>query len=204
MKNLSTELKRIELQINTYQVTRAENLIRTKPEFSFKFNNSSVLVDTSQSSTIDALNLSPTEAKELPSGVSSSNILKQPAVQQNLVSQPKKVNPDNEDAGSCASDDDDNTIGFVHMPTSYNIARMASDGENVLYRSYNADEEPDILAYCLVDDISHSADRYRDWKQSRIEDMIWWNNIKKFVCATEHAIYTVDYADGRFEIVSVL
>jgi hypothetical protein len=125
-------------------------------------------------------------------------------VQRNLVSQPKKANPDNEDASSRVSGDDDNTIRSVYIPTSYKIDRMASDGENVLYTSYYDGEEPDLLAYCLMDGISNSPGRYRDWKQSRIEDMIWWNNIKKFVCATEHAIYTVDYADGRFEIVCVL
>jgi hypothetical protein len=92
----------------------------------------------------------------------------------------------------------------VYIPTSYKIDRMASDGENVLYTSYYDGEEPDLLAYCLMDGISNSPGRYRDWKQSRIEDMIWWDNIKKFVCASNDAIYTVDYVHGIFKIVCII
>jgi hypothetical protein len=90
-----------------------------------------------------------------------------------------------------------------HRDTSFNIDRMASDGENVLYTSYY-DARPDLIAYCLMDDDNNDADEYRDWNQSRIKDMIWWNSIGKFICATGDGVYTVDYANRRFKILCVI
>jgi hypothetical protein len=55
-----------------------------------------------------------------------------------------------------------------------------------------------------MDDDDNNGDTWRDWNQSRIQDMIWWGSIAKFVCATNDAVYTVDYANGRFKIVSVI
>lgn len=57
-------------------------------------------------------------------------------------------------------------------------------------------------------DKSHASygklDTNREWNQSRIVDMIWWNSINKFICATNNGIYSVEYIDDRFRILNVL
>ncbi len=54
------------------------------------------------------------------------------------------------------------------------------------------------------DDNDDDADEHEDWNHSRIVDMIWWGSIKKFICTTEKGIYTVDYANKKFEITGVI
>ena len=100
-------------------------------------------------------------------------------------------------------DDDEDDENDSHVETSYHIDRMASDGVNILYTSYY-DEGSDRIAYCLMNKYDDDADEYRDWKQSRIVDMIWWSTIGKFVCATKNAVYTVDHINRRFKFPSVI
>ena len=79
---------------------------------------------------------------------------------------------DDDDDDNDDDDDDENYIRDSHISTSYTVDRMASDGENILYTSYE-DEDPDLIAYCLMDGEDGNTDKYREWNQSRIKDMIW-------------------------------
>jgi hypothetical protein len=80
---------------------------------------------------------------------------------------------------------------------------MASDGVNIMYTSTN-DEQCPIIAYCYLDpdDVDYrKADPDREWRQSRIVDLIWWDSIDHFVCATENGFYTNEFIDPRFRIL---
>lgn len=91
-------------------------------------------------------------------------------------------------------------------PTSYVINCMASDGINIMYSTIE-DPQNDIIAYCYLDVNSNyyrQDDPHRPWLLSRIVDMIWWNSIGKFVCATDNKILTVEYLNKRFKILSVI
>jgi hypothetical protein len=207
MKNLSTQMKTIEQQLNTYQAMRTEKLIKTKPEFSIKFHCSSVTAEAPHSSDIEANKIRETDTK-IPS--SMMNPLDLP--HQGVAAQEFPTNQQGEnnhflydyENSSISDDDDDNSyIQDNTIVTCYNVDRMASDGNNVLYTCY-VDENPDLIAYCIMDTENYDADEYRHWNQSRIEDMIWWSRIGMFICATKDAIYTVDYINGRFKILCVI
>ena len=92
---------------------------------------------------------------------------------------------------------------ITHLQTSYTVDRMASDGRNILYTSYN-DHEPHVIAYCLIDNRQNAGDEKQAWNSQRVEDMGWWKKIQKFVCGTQNEIYTVDRMRRNFKIVSVL
>ena len=64
------------------------------------------------------------------------------------VRQPIKVRFADDDSNSWVSDDDDDGNQGALISTSYHVDRMASDGRNVMYTSYFADES-DLIAYCL-------------------------------------------------------
>jgi hypothetical protein len=87
--------------------------------------------------------------------------------------------------------------------TSYIVDCMASDGVNIMYTSTN-DKQCPIIAYCYLDpdDVDYrKADRDREWRQSRIVDLIWWDSIDHFVCATKNGFYTIEFIDPRFRIL---
>ncbi len=93
-----------------------------------------------------------------------------------------------------------------YEPTSYSINCMASDGRNIMYSTIE-DPQYDTTAYCYLDvksDKYRQVDPCQPWLLSRIVDMIWWNTIDKFVCATENGILTVEYINTRFKILSVI
>jgi hypothetical protein len=93
-----------------------------------------------------------------------------------------------------------------HEDTSYVVNCMASDGINIMYSTIE-DPQQERIAYCYLDhaDINYrQADPSRIWNQSRIVDLIWWDPIDKFVCATENGIYTVEYLDEKFKILNVV
>ncbi|CAF3043962.1 unnamed protein product [Rotaria socialis] len=83
---------------------------------------------------------------------------------------------------------------------------MASDGLNILYSTIE-DPKRDHIAYCYLDDTNSNygeIDPSQVWHQPPIVDIVWWNNIKKFICATKNGIYSVEYLDQRFKIFSVI
>jgi hypothetical protein len=205
MNTLSAELKRIEQQVNMYQAIKTENLIKTKPEFSMKFDYPAVVIEIPHAANAQINETFQADAKEPSSETNTLNIPHQPSVTQEYsINQPRE-NEDigNEDKSSGIANNGDNIKHVGNRRTSYNVDLMASDGKNILYASYY-DKEPDLIAYCIVDDDDDDEEKYRDWKQSRIGDMIWWNSIDKFICATDDAIYSVEYINERFKILAPL
>ncbi len=260
MKNLSVELKKIEHQLNTYQATRTENLIEKKPDFSIKFDCSSVESEMPHSTDKEMNEICQTDLQEPASKTNTLNMfgpsfdvqnypINQPntfgpfsGVQKSSTSQPNTLNIFGQSFGvqnypmnqpnalnmfgqfpfvpkfpisqlgekgevqdSSMSDDDADTEDSL-IDTSYNVDRMASDGKNILYTTYY-DKRPDRIAYCLIDDDdddNYEEDECRDWNRSRIKQIIWWNSIGKFICATDDGIYTVVYANKKFKITDVI
>ncbi|CAF0761602.1 unnamed protein product [Adineta ricciae] len=92
-----------------------------------------------------------------------------------------------------------------HEATSFVVNCMATDGINIMYSSI-ADPHQELIAYCYLQtsDVGYrKADPSRLWKQSRIIDMIWWDAIDKFVCATDKGIYLVEFTNPLFRISHV-
>ena len=105
-------------------------------------------------------------------------------------------------ATSSITTEDDRDKLISHLQTSYTVDRMASDGRNILYTSFN-DHEPHMIVYCLIDKGQSARDEKQAWNLPRVEDLIWWKKLERFVCATRNAIYTVDYRNGKFQILCV-
>jgi hypothetical protein len=84
--------------------------------------------------------------------------------------------------------------------TSYKVDLLASDGDNVFYTSY-CDHDPDLIAYCYLDS-TDEPDPHRNWNQSRIIDVVWWDRINSFICATREAVYTVTFQKDEFKILA--
>ncbi|CAF3225128.1 unnamed protein product [Rotaria sp. Silwood2] len=193
MSNLMTELKSIEQLINIYQAIRTEKLLKIKPGFSIDFDCPPVVSeDVPQSLPIETIKLPLTNSKELSSEISSLNALQQPDTLQDFVCQVQQID-------SSHNHNDDSNRKYENTKTTYTINRMASDGKNVMYTSYY-DEGSDLITYRCM----NSVDRYKHWKQSRIDDMIWWNNIAKFICATKDGNYAVDSIKEMFKITCII
>ena len=201
MKIVASDLEQIQQQISTYQVIKTENLIDTQPDFSIKFDSVSVeskITDTTEMEVNEPHEAEPQKASPqsgLFSTLCSSSAAPKPFVTK-MQSTKKKKNDDS-DSSACSEEDSDSSCS--HIDTSYDVDRMASDGDNILYTTYN-DSKTDRIAYCCVDDDDDNEDDYRHWNYARIVDMIWWNGIRKFVCATKTGIYTVEYARKKFRI----
>jgi hypothetical protein len=208
MKNLSIEMKKIEQQIKTFQAMRTDNFIQTKPDFSIKFDSSSVEIETPRSTDMVVNEICQTAPQEPSFKTNTLNIFGQSFTMKECpINQPRKKD-DKIGAGedsSMSDDDDDEDIDTEdsNIDTSYDVDRMASDGENIMYTSYR-NKGHDRIAYCLMDTDDDDEDECRDWPHSRIKDMIWWNSIGKFICATEDGVYTVDYTNKRFKITCVI
>lgn len=195
MNNLSSEINRFQEQIDPWQAIKTENLMKLKPEFSLRFDSASSTSQTRQPPVVQMLLAAQAAVSQSASKRVSWNITAKMESRQMLSALPKnvaQVHPDETD-----SETDDRVF------TSYNIDRIASDGNNIMYTSYS-DNQDDILAYCLLDDPADAADAFRSWKQSRIKDMIWWESLQRFICATHTAIHTMDHTQGRFKIGTVL
>ena len=72
-----------------------------------------------------------------------------------------------------------------------------------MYASY-AEDGRDLIAYCTIQKRHRSDDAFREWRASRIEEMIWWSTIGKFLCASRSHIRTIDHSQRKFHIQSVL
>jgi hypothetical protein len=226
--NLSIELHKVEQQLNTYQLTKTENLKMVIPEFSLQFQClSDLATDAHQSIPIEEIKtahpvendpppqtvavktLEPVAPLILPPKVIVDNLPVQSSFAKtpiNILSPPRQMKirsllPNNVKMVSFPAVCN-NGLRTTHKTSSYNIDRMASDGENIFYTSF-FDGRPDLIIYCHLND-DNRPDRCRDWNQSRISDMIWWGSIEQFVCGAKDGIYTVDCTDGKFRITNVI
>lgn len=208
MKKVTSDLEQIEQQLNTYQLIRTENLIDKQPEFTIRFDYPSTEMKATDSTGDSMQSKCQTKPSPLPLTTNTSN-LSSPSTTaaENLLYWPLSdcfyQDEDEDDLFWYLNTDCDSDIEHDHINTTYNVDRMAGDDENILYTSYVADGW-DIIAYCIMDATHHKADEYRNWKQSRIEDMIWWSYNRKFICATKTGIYTVDQTQKKFKISNVL
>ena len=208
MKTVSTELKELEQQLSTYQLMRTENLIKTQPEFSIKFDCPSVEIEANQPIKMEINDTSqpdppePSFKSNFFSTVWSFPVTQKPPINQTQASNTRKcTNKDSSDSDNDDANDSDSNDS--HIDTSYDVDRMASDGKNILYTSYY-DEKPDRIAYCCIEDDDDEKDEYQHWNKSRIVDMIWWENIRKFVCATEKRVYTIDHTKREFQRKTII
>ncbi|CAF1420137.1 unnamed protein product [Adineta ricciae] len=114
-------------------------------------------------------------------------------------------NEDTDDSDMSFPDENYFSNRDKHEETSFVVNCMATDGINIMYSSI-ANPHQELIAYCYLQtsDVRYrKADPSRLWKQSRIIDMIWWDTIDKFVCATENGIYLVEFTNPLFRISHV-
>ena len=189
MDSLLKKLNELIQQISRLSVIREYDLPSTMPKYKFGFNYSS------KSTTDDAQQapkVTEKPKKEEQTRWGTSAVDAKPSSDEN----------------SCGSIPDENYFcnQEKYEPTSYAINCMASDGRNIMYSTLE-DSQHDIIAYCYLDvnDPNYrQSDPHRAWFLSRIVDMIWWNSIDKFVCATANGIVTVEYLNKHFRIFTVI
>ena len=223
MKTVASDLEKVEGQLSSYQLVRTENLIDKQPDFTIRFD--CLLTAMKAPDFVGAQTQSKSQTKLQPPSTITNTV--NTKFEPSIVSKHRLYLTSNSDLyeeevglhycfGHLLDDEDDplrwyldsdSSIDVDHnyVYPSYNVSRMATDGENVLYTCYK-DEGQDLIAYCImnIDDDDRYPDEYRLWRYLRIKDMIWWNNIRKFVCATENHIHTVDHTGKRFRISNVL
>jgi hypothetical protein len=191
MEKLLEKLNELIQRLLPLTATREYDLPSTMPKYEFKFN------------------YSPQSKTDEKQDREESKTTEQPKVdEQNRSDSPLSNIETSESENSDCWFPDENYFcnRDKHEPTSYTVNCMASDGINIMYSTIE-DPQHERIAYCYLDTNDpnyRQADPDRIWHQSRIVDMIWWDNIDLFVCATGNGIYTVEYLDERFRILNVI
>ncbi len=200
MEKLLEKLNELTQRLSPLAVEREYNLPSTMPQYKFKFNYSP------QAAIDDVSQTSKASGKQ---DHEQAKTTEQPKVEeQNRLDSPLSNIEISESENSDSSFPDENYFcnRDRYEPTSYDVNCMATDGINIMYSTIE-DPQHDIIAYCYLDvsdEKYREADPYRPWLLPRIVDMIWWNSIDKFVCATENKILTVEYLNERFKILTVI
>ena len=207
MEQVSLELRQVEKLIQGCPESDFDDMRRADPFRCFPLRDQQCVNETFQTNSVKIDQSCQTDGKGDASAIGSS-------VQLTTRIEPTEASSgwgffddemvDNDGSSSDnEGDEEEEEEKIIDIPTSYTVDRMACDGNDIMYTSYD-DVQPDLIAYCLLDDENSEADSYRHWRLSRIEDMIWWEAIKRFVCATQNGICTVDYFNKKFKILSVL
>jgi hypothetical protein len=200
MEKLLEKLNELLQRLSPLAAIREYELPSTMPQYKYKFNYSP------QSTTDDIQRTPKTDEKK---DSKESKTTEQPEVENHSRSDSPLSNieaSESENSDFLFPDENYFCNRDRYERTSYCINCMASDGINIMYSTIE-DPQHERIAYCYldVDDNNYrQEDPSRIWNQSRIVDMIWWDNIDKFVCATEAGIYTVEYLDGKFRILNVI
>jgi hypothetical protein len=200
MEKLAEKLDELIQRLSPLEAMREYDLPSSMPKYKFEFNHST------QSTTDD---IQPTSKISEKQDIENSKTTEQPKVEeQNLSDSCASDTETSEDEDSEPSLPNENYFcgRDKHEPTSYSVNCMASDGINIMYSTIE-DPQDERIAYCYLDDNDDNyrqADPDRIWHQSRIVDMIWWDSIDKFICATANGIYTVEYLNEKFRIFHVI
>ncbi|CAF1103981.1 unnamed protein product [Adineta steineri] len=196
MEKLYDKLKKFKQQIDSLTITKEYNLTSTMLKYTFKADYSLKVTTGSTEQILTVSNQHESNTDNQPN-------TKQPC-QSNITTSEKKQPM--EDKPSFVPDENYFCNRDKHVPTSYTVDYMASDGINIMYSSI-VNSQNDLIAYCYlnVDDDNYGQDDpCRPWLVSRIVDMIWWKSIEKFICATKDGIFTVTFADKQFKIVRAI
>lgn len=197
MADLSAQMTRMETKLRAYRAVRSEDLTRTAPKLSVTFDYSSNAADNAKPLTA---------TKQQPVKEPEAAAARPPrCTHPNLIFEPMPDYLADLYGLRSLSDfsDDVSESEVTRVKTFYDVDRMASDGENILYTSHY-ENKSDLITYSVVNNENEEIFSSREWKQSRIEDMIWWNGILKFVCATEDAVHTVEYTQGSLKFTRVV
>jgi hypothetical protein len=200
MEKLLQKLHELKQKISPLAATRENDLPSTMPKYKFQFNYST-------KSTTDNSQQTSTVSEQQDEG--KSNTTEQPKIEDQYqsdapVSDIKTSECDSSDISFPGENYFCNRDKFEQ--TSYIVSCMASDEINIMYSTIE-DSQHERIAYCYLNDddsLYRQADPSRIWNQSRIVDMVWWDSIDKFICATEKGIYSVNYFDEKFRILSVI
>lgn len=83
--------------------------------------------------------------------------------------------------------------------TPFPVNLLASNGQHVFCTSFD-ETTFDLIATFSIDDMARSH-MSRDWKQSRIVDIVWWEENDAYICATKDAVYTVTLTRDKLKIL---
>ena len=189
-----TQLEALKEAVTLYEMAKEKDLFSDQPTYTliFIFKPLNLKCEDPSQSSPPAL---PVPLVPQPRSVPALRV-PQPRSPPNRIPSQFQDDSDNED-DSYSSNPDSNWNG-TDIDAAYNVDLLASDGRNVFYTSY-FDDGLDLIAYCYLDGDS-TPDSYREWKQSRILDIVWWDRINAFICATANAVYSVTVENGRFNI----
>ncbi|CAF1420108.1 unnamed protein product [Adineta ricciae] len=197
MARVSIAANKLDQQMNDYQMTKITDFVKVNPVIAIKFGDIPTVSESQQDHVIMDRSKSCLRNNEESESVvdESESPTELPDAEEHTTNATGE-----DDAESYTTCLDTMVIKQNRIVTSYNVNRIASDGKNILYASYVQDA-PDIIAYCHFNDDGRQIDEHRNWNQTQIEDMIWWDAIQKFVCITENAVYTVEYVDRTLKII---
>jgi hypothetical protein len=200
MEKLLEKLNELIQRLASLTVTREWDLPSTMPKYIFKFNYSpKASTDSTHQKSTD----SEKQDKKEQFTTEQSN---SEAEYQSESSPSETETADTEDSDLSFPNENYFCNRDKFEPTSYIVHCMASDGIDIMYSTIE-DTQHERIAYCYLDNTDSNyrqEDPNRIWNQSHIVDMIWWDTIDRFVCATENGIYTVEYLDGKFRILNVI
>ena len=197
MARVSIAVNKLDQQMNDYQMTKVTDFVKVNPVIAIKFGDVPAVSEAQQDRVTTDRSKSCLRSDEESESVVDE--FEPPAELPGAEEHTTNTTGD-DDAESYTTCFDTMIIKQNRIVTSYNVNRIASDGKNILYASYVQDA-PDIIAYCHFNDEGRQIDEHRNWNQPQIEDMIWWDEIQKFVCITENAVYTVEYVNRTLKII---
>jgi hypothetical protein len=195
-EKLRTQLQEIKDTLGSYEVTKEIDLFADVPTYILNFNcGPSISTPDDSNVTINH----PSESSPSVSDIDSIPVA--PNVPRPTQKHPKKKKYDARTKMSFPSlPCNTGIVSWSHFPVFalYNVDLLASDGNHVFYTSY-FENGPDVIAYCYLDG-GCECDPWRHWNQARIQDMVWWDSVKAFVCAANDAVYTVTFQQNVFKI----
>ncbi len=195
-EKLRTQLQDIKDTLGGYNVTQVIDLFADVPTYVLKFNCEPSI------STSDCPNVTVNQPSESTPSISDTNPITvasnaHPPTEKHTEKK-KYYAETNKSLTSLPRNTDIALCSRLPVVASYNVNLLASDGNHVFYTSY-FENSPDLIAYCYLDGRCE-CDPWRYWKQARIQDMVWWDSVNAFVCATNDAVYTVTFHQDEFKI----
>jgi hypothetical protein len=181
---METVLESIKAAMNGYEVIVESDSSTDIPTYTVRF-------------TLTELNL--------PSYDTTSPLRESNASSNSVYSLPERYDQKHQDDNIRSTTDQSSIFAGTRarwtsrcIKTSYKADLLASDGVRIFYTSH-FDHKPDLIACCDLRN-GRNPDFFREWKQSPIEDMVWWSAVDSFVCVTNNAVYTVRMDGRRFKI----
>ncbi len=197
-EKLRTQLQDIKDTLGGYEATIEIDLFADVPTYVLNFNyGPSISTPNSSNGTMNHPSESSPSVSDTTAIIAAPNA--SPPTEKHAETKKEYARTNGKTSPTSLQHNTDIAL-WSRLPVvaSYNVDLLASDGNHVFYTSY-FENGPDVIAYCYLDGRCE-GDPWRYWKQARIQDMVWWDSVNAFVCATNNAVYTVTFQQDIFKI----